>query len=166
MPVLVTTPPPLLPSHRTAPARVRISLKTTPLGFETAPAFFAACGFAAGVLGSRWMWTPPALLLAAWLLAAVASWAAARVAPRWTLPAAGLLLDSAGRAVWEMQPRPDPQKALIAAADTNAHVVEGRIVRMRPAQVVESSLPYTGERRLGEEPTIRSAGDARGWASA
>ncbi len=65
MPALVATPPPLLTAK--AAARIPAHPKTSPLSFETAPTLFALCGFAAGVLGSRWGWTPPVLLLAALL---------------------------------------------------------------------------------------------------
>ncbi len=147
MPASVATPPPFVPSTPAAPARAHTSVKTTPLGFETAPALFALCGFAAGILEARWVWTPPALVLAAMVLAAGVSWAAARVAMRLALVPLACCWILLGALCGEIQPRPDPQKALIAAADTTSHMVEGRIVRMRPAQVVESSLPYTGERR-------------------
>src|SRR5450432_4131116 len=68
---------------RAQPRDRRRHLKTEPLRFSAAPALFAACCFAAGILAVRAVYHPPiielVLMLAAAILAAIASRAAPRV---------------------------------------------------------------------------------------
>jgi competence protein ComEC len=149
MPALATPPPLAVPGTRSAVPGTPAAhhLKTEPLAFSNAPALFAACCFAGGILSARLHWSPPPVLLIAGLLASCVAWTANRVAVRMALIPLTLTWIALGALCFEIEPQVDPQAPLVAFANGASHAVEGRIVRLGPPRIVESSMPYTGERR-------------------
>jgi competence protein ComEC len=149
MPALATPPPLALPATRgdVSAAVVGLSTKTEPLAFSKAPALFAACCFAGGILLARSHWCPPPVLLIAGLLTSCVVWTANRAAVRMALIPLMLSWVTLGALCFEIEPQSDPQVALVAFANGASHAFEGRIVRLGPPRMVESTMPYTGERR-------------------
>jgi len=155
MPALVSPPPASSAPGEAARVEPKAhSLKTEPLSFRDAPALFASGCFAVGILLARLHWTPPALLLLVLLSAGMVAWTASRVALRVALiPLAAAWL-ALGAVCFEIQLQPDAQPQLIAYADNAKHTVEGRITRLGPPRVIESSTPYSEELREERSQSI------------
>ncbi len=99
-----------------------------------APALFAACCFAAGVLAADRWWMEPAWLLAGIVALAALTLLAARCAVRIVLVALGLLFLLLGAFCCELQPPVQPQRELAAIADGAEQSVTGEVVRIEPVR--------------------------------
>ena len=139
---------PAKPPRSSAPGD-RNHLKTDRLNFTAAPALFAVCCFAAGILAAQRFSHPPFVLLLLMLCAAAIAAAANRCSPRVVLPPLGTAWLILGLLCSAIQPSPDPQTALIAYAGRAEHRVEGRVTRIGPARLVQSAVPFST--RVDEE---------------
>jgi competence protein ComEC len=140
--------------------------RVEPLIFQAAPALFAACSFAVGILLSRPLFVAPPLILLAALLASAVAIAAARVAPRIVLLPLALAWALAGFLCAEIYPRPDPQTALLDLASTSVHVIYGEVARAGPVRLTESSAPFAkheeAENSQALDLRVASVADAQG----
>jgi competence protein ComEC len=105
-----------------------------PLNFSIAPALFASCCFAAGVLAAgRWWLTPGWLLFGVAVLGGLTVLASLRAA-RIVLAPLGLLFLLLGALSGELQPPVPPQRQLAQLADGQQRVVAGEVVRIEPVR--------------------------------
>src|SRR5450432_3998033 len=146
----------------------RPSLKTEALRFSAAPALFAACCFAAGTLAARTVSHPPAFELVLLLLAAMLSGAASRAASRVVLLPLATVRLILGMVCSALQPGPSPQTALIGYGGRAPHAFEGRVARVGPVRLEETTVPFSA--KIQEEYSqnldlaVSSIGDAPGGA--
>ena len=117
-----------------APAKTQQPAKLESLRFSSAPAFFASCCFALGVLGAHLFWlTPGLLLVGVFALAGLALLSAER-APRVVLAPLAALFLLLGALSTETQPPVSPQRELAQLADGAERVVTGEVVRLEPVK--------------------------------
>jgi competence protein ComEC len=132
------------------------------LSFSIAPALFAACAFAAGILvGSRW-WMQPGLLLAGICSLASLTFFALYQAKRMALAPLGALFLLLGAFCTEMQQPVQPQLELAHMADGTERVVTGEIARIEPVHRT-SYTSFFGHKTRDEQTErvdlrVRSAG--------
>jgi competence protein ComEC len=138
-------PAPRLPRPRDRPPETPADRKTQPLSFAAAPALFAACCFAAGILAAHGLYQPPIFELLALLTAAILTAAASRFALRAVLVPLGCVWLVLGMACADVEPAPDPQTALIAHAGRDPELVTGRVVRIGPARIEQSTAPFSNK---------------------
>jgi competence protein ComEC len=144
------------------------------MSFAAAPALFAACWFASGIVAARFMWHPPFFLLVLMLASAAATAVATRSAMRTALLALAGVWLTLGMICAEVEKAPDPQTALVAYASTAEHWVEGSVTRVGAVRVVESTGAFSNKvtqeysqqielsvERIGTE----SVEVKRGWAN-
>lgn len=133
--------------------------RVEPLAFQAAPALFAACCVAAGILLSHTLFVSPPLVVLAVLLASTVAGAATRVARQTVLLPVALAWSLAGFFCAEIYPRPDPQTALLVLASSSLHVIRGEVVRQGPVRIIESSAPFAphGEAEKSQALDIRVA---------
>jgi len=118
--------------RKTALDKSLLHSATERLSFSIAPALFASCCFAGGVLlAERWWVEPGPLLLGILALAALALLAALR-ATRVVLVPMGLLFVVLGACTSELQPPVAPQHALADLADGSARTITGEVMRVEP----------------------------------
>ncbi len=160
------------PSLQTSTAKVRAKYspdRVEPLAFPPAPALFAACCFAVGVLLSHALYSPPSVVLFAALLAGTVASFAARSAVRIALVPLSVAWIASGLFCAQVHPSPDPQTELLAYASSEAHTLRGEVVRAGPIRVVESTAPFA--RHGVEEKSqlldlrIKSVAEAKGVAT-
>ncbi len=157
-------PPPKARDAVRAPVRGR---RIEPLSVQTAPALYAACCFAVGVLLSHTLYEPPALALAVIVLAAIAAWTAAGHVLRTVLAPLSLAWIAAGLFCTGIQPAPNPQAALLASTASGAHTLVGYVVRAGPIRTVETTAPFASHavREKSQSLDLQVAGVADGAAT-
>jgi competence protein ComEC len=132
------SPPAAPPSTR---SRSRATNET--LRFTIAPLLFAASSFALGILLGELRWQQPVLLIAAFCLSVITTFAAIAHAPRVVFAPIMLACFFAGVLCLQIEPYPSTQAKLISIADGLSLEVEGDVVRAGPIQI-EESLPLYG----------------------
>jgi competence protein ComEC len=116
--------------------------RVEPLAFSTAPALFAACCFAFGILLSHALYSPPPLALIAAVLGATFAFLGARCALRIAFAPLCLAWMITGLFCAEIHPFADPQTALLSYASGDVHTLRGKVIRAGPIRVVESTAPF------------------------
>jgi competence protein ComEC len=133
-------------ASKSLPAKRNIGvIELDPVRFTSAPLFFAALAFAAGILITSRYWFAPAWLGIATLLEGLMAVAATRWRPcigLWPLAATWLLL---GGFAAEMQPRPAPQTQLRHIAQNKPVTLIGTIERASPIRRIVSFRPFSTE---------------------
>jgi len=115
--------------------------------FFTAPALFAASGFALGVLCAHFAWFMPGWLLVTLLLLFALTAAARRVASITAWISAGLVYVVLGIFCAEVAPAVNPQRELALLADNTPRVVTGKVVRLGPVRTELASTPFSTKTR-------------------
>jgi len=155
MSVAIIAPPQLSQKPAAALGPQAAANRAERLGFSAAPALFAACCFAAGVLLSHLLYEPPALALLAAMLAAASAIAASRIALRTVLLPVSLAWVLSGLFCAEIHPEPDPQTALLAhASNSSSHEIQGEVVRAGPVRIVESTAPFAQHREPEKSQSV------------
>jgi competence protein ComEC len=160
----------IAPPHVPQIAEVRVrprsaASRVEPLAFSGAPALFAASCFAAGIALSRLLYGQPALIFLAMSMAAAVVVLASRIALSSVLLPLSLAWTLCGFFCAEIFPRPDPQTALLAHANSTREI-QGEIVRAGPVRMVESTAPFSQEGIAEEsqslELRVEAIADAQG----
>jgi competence protein ComEC len=102
------------------------------LSFSIAPALFASCCFATGVLASQLVWIEPARLLIGILALAALTLLATHRAIRLMLAPLGALFLLLGALASTLQPPVQPQQQLAQLADSTERIVTGQVTRIEP----------------------------------
>ena len=113
--------------------------------FRTQPALFAALSFATGIAFAHGRWLAPGPLL---LLTVLPLFLLTLLVRRSRLALLPTLAAWAALGVFaaEVEPRPDPQQALIALADGERHQVTGEVVRYTPVRATMVTRAFSQER--------------------
>jgi competence protein ComEC len=121
--------------------------RTQPLSFSSAPALYAACLFATGIVLEHFFWRSEALIFAVVLIAILSSLLAIWRGPRLLAITLTALWLSLGYWCAQIEPYPDPQAALVAMSEDLQREVEGEVMRAGPLHYVQTPTQFGNEVR-------------------